>query len=315
MNISIIIATYNRSKDIIGFFDSVLDQEITDEFEYELVVVDNNSIDDTKEIIHNYEDKFSGRLRYLFESKRGKSNALNYGVQNAKGEIFIFTDDDVILDPQWLKSIWKCYQEHDCDGVGGRILPIFPPNTPLWIKENRDYISGPLVIYDRGESTKKYDPSMIEFLGANYSFKREVFNDCGLFRTDVGPGISYVGEDTEFVNRAYKAGKNLYYCGKALVRHPTNIQRMKLKYIAKWSLGLGKYRFIVDEKGIIDENLVCYFGIPRYLIREIIMTALSLSIKLFNKREFLKSWKVLFINLGRTIEMRKVYLCSKSASL
>ena len=309
---SVIITTCNRSGSLLKTLNSIISQEIDPDIDYELLILDNCSSDDTKEKVGSYASNFSGKMRYLYEPKRGKVFALNKGVENAKGEILVFTDDDVILDTKWLSSIWRCFKKYNCDGVGGRILPVYPPNTPQWVKDHHNLITGPLVMYDLGEDAKRYETPMHEFLGANYAFNRRVFDDCGLFRTDVGPGIAYVGEDTEFVNRAFKAGKNLYYCGQALVWHPTELKRMNLRYIAKWYVGLGKYRFLVDEKNKFDSNLTCYFGVPRYLIRVIFLEGISLSVKFFNKREFLKSWKSLFINIGKAIAMRKShYLITK----
>jgi len=310
--ISVIIATHNRADTISKTLDSLLDQVIEDAFDYELIIINNNSTDNTKDKVLAYESKFLGRLHLLSEKRQGKAFALNTGIAHSKGDIVAFTDDDVILDSNWLLNIWCCYQEHDCDGVGGRILPLYSLDTPQWVKDNHSFITGPLVMYDRGEDTKKYDKAMVEFLGASYSFKREVFDKCGLFRTDIGPGKAVQGEDTEYVKRVFELGRSLYYCGQALVWHPTDVKRMNLGYFAQWYLGLGKYRFLVDEKGRIDQKLVCWFGIPRYLIRDIFQTGLSLCIKLFNRKELLKTWKMLFINIGRASAMRRAYLCSKS---
>jgi len=251
---SIIISTCNRADSISGTLDSLLSQEMKGDCNYELIIVDNNSVDDTKEKILSYKDKFSGRLHYLLESGQGKAFALNTGIKHAKGNIIVFTDDDVILDPQWLSNIWRTFKEYDCDGVGGRILPHYPADTPDWVKDNHSFLSGPIVMYDCGEETKKYDQSDYEFLGANFAFKRQVFDECGPFRTDVGPGIFYVGEDTEFVKRVFNAGKELYYCGQALAWHPADVSRMNLSYFARWYVGLGKYRFVVDEEGAVEPS-------------------------------------------------------------
>lgn len=311
--ISIIIATYNRADYIGQMLDSLLNQKMEGDFDYELIIVDNNSSDRTKDIIFSYEDKFNNKLRYQFESKQGKSFALNAGIKNSKGDIVILTDDDVVLDPLWLTNIWRCFNEYGCDGLGGRILPLYPKNTPKWIKENNDLITGALVIYDYGDKNIEYKKPMYEFMGANLAFKRAVFDECGLFRTDIGAGVASQGEDTEFICRMLKKGKILYYCGQATVWHPADKLRMSLKYISQWNIKLGRYRFIVDEKGKIEDGLVCHFGIPRYLIFKIIATGFSLLIKIFNRREFLKAWIKLSLMLGTVTEIRKRKQCVQSA--
>ena len=84
-------------------------------------------------------------------------------------------------------------------------------------------------------------------------------------------------------------------------------QRLSLKYIATWNIGLGRYHFMVDEKGLVDKGLVCYFDVPRYLIREIIGHAILLFLNIFNKRAFLKEWIDLSVKLGRVSGIRKSY--------
>ena len=190
--VSVIIAAYNRSSQLKTVLEGLLDQETGGNFAYEVLVVDNNSTDATREVVESYMPKFSSEalkskcagLRYFFEPTQGKAHALNHGIKKVQGEIILFTDDDVILDKNWIRETVKCFDRFDCDGVGGRVLPVYPENTPNWIKGDKNKMSGIVVTYDYGEETKKYEKTMDEFIGANYAFKREVFNDCGLFRTE-----------------------------------------------------------------------------------------------------------------------------------
>lgn len=314
LKVSLVIATYNRCKDLENTLESLLKQEGDGRIICEVLVIDNNSTDQTKEVVCAYQKKVAefnpGRIlmefQYLFEPIQGKTYAVNKGIKAAKGNIIAFTDDDAVLDPAWLLSIIQCFENYKCDGVGGRIIPIYPERTPQWIKDNQDLISGPIVMYDHGEECKKYQKPMLEFFGANFAFKREVFNENGLFRTDIGPGAGTYGDDTEFISRLVTKGRSLYYCGKAVVRHPVDRKRMNLRYIAQWSFKLGRYRVIIDDHSMISNQLVFYFGIPRYLIREIVSDSASLLMKIFNKREFLKVWKKLFTNLGRVYEIRRI---------
>jgi len=306
--ISIIIATYNRSIDLTLCLDDIFKQKQDGNFTFEIIVADNNSTDNTKDVVLSFEKKYPGQVQYIFERKQGKCNALNAAIAIAKADIIAFTDDDVRVDQQWLISLAACFQAQHCDGVGGRILPVYPPQTPGWIKENISLLSGPIVFYDHGTGTKEYQKPAYEFLGANFAFKRQVFEDCGLFRTDIGPGKGTFGDDTEFVGRAFRSGKKLFYCGEALVWHPVDIKRTTLKYIAQWNIGLGRYRVIVDEQGVIKPSLVYWFGIPRYLIAQILKNMINVAISIFNKKEFLKAWVQLFVNIGKAMQIREIYL-------
>jgi len=310
LNASIIIATYNRSASLLETLDSLLKQEMAEGSTYELIVADNNSSDNTKNAVHSYMSKFAGKLIYIFEPRQGKAYALNHAIANAKGEVIIFTDDDVILDPLWLKNLLDCFNKFNCDAIGGRILPHFTDQTPLWVRKNADLLKGPLGFYDFGTETKLFEKPMYEFFGANFGFKRRVFDDCGLFRTDVGIGKSIQGEDTEFVKRVQKSGKVLYYCGSALIHHKI-LKKITLLYIAQWNMALGRYRVIVDDQGKIDPSHVYYFGIPRYLIGQMICNTFQSVLYMANKAKFLEEWIALSQNWGKTFEIRSIYKKTK----
>jgi len=191
--VSLIICTYSRPVTLQETLKSILEQQLDGTFDMEVIVVDNSASGQMKAALDPYYSRFSGQLRYVHEPVQGKSRALNSGVRNAKGDIIAFTDDDVIADGQWLSTLIRCFHEHTCDGVGGRVMPIFPDATPQWIKDNPAKIAGGVVIYDYGEETFRYDDQHYPFIGANYAFKRDVFAACGFFRTDVGPGTAAMG--------------------------------------------------------------------------------------------------------------------------
>ncbi len=302
--ISVIIATANRAESIKGVLNSLLNQECDGTFEYQVIVVDNNSIDETKATVTSYVPKFSGRLVYLFEPTQGKSYALNRGIREAKGDIVAFTDDDVVVDSRWLINIVQCFEQYHCDGVGGRVLPVYPKETPQWIKDNPVQITGITVTFDFGEEIKPFDKSMDRFIGSNFAFKREIFEECGLFRTDLGPGKGTSGEDTEFIYRLITRNKILYYCGKALVWHPVDLQRMSLKYLAQWNIAIGRFaaRMELESK---EKAFVYYFGVPRYLWRGIIQDFLALIFTVFNRRTSFDARRSFFRKVGMIMEYRK----------
>ena len=302
--VSVIICTYNRCEDLGRVLDSLLKQRTNNHFTYEAIIVDNNSTDQTKEVVSKYQTQFQEKLKYLLESKQGKSYALNLGIKTAQGDILCFTDDDVILDEFWLEKIVECYDQHACDGVGGRVLPVFPSDTPAWVRDNAVKLSGAVVIYDHGDTTVPLHNSMYRFIGANYSFKRSIFKQLGDFRTDLGPGKGTVGEDVELVDRFLDNGKILYYCGEALVWHPFDMKRLTLKHVAKWNIELGtfKVRKEIEKK----EAFIFYFGIPRYLIRGIMRDFLRLITVCYNRPAFFIAWRDLFCKAGMIREYKKI---------
>jgi len=307
---NIIIATHNRADTLPQTLDSLLVQDFRGDFSHDIVVVDNNSTDDTKAVVHSYENKFPGQttLRYMFEGRQGKSFALNTAITHTDGDIIVFIDDDVILKKDWLKKIHDFIQSYDFDAATGRIVPQYPSNVPTWVTGNIDILSGPIVSYDYGEEIKVYDGrSMNPLVGANMIVKRHLFDETGLFNTKLGPGTGTFGDDTEISIRWEKINKRLYYVGTVMVWHPAVRERMTLGYIARWNTSYGKY-CVVKDKGIIGKDIVCYAGVPRYLFRRIFGRALKLIFSLFNKRNFLIHWVFLFREIGTTKTYRKYYL-------
>jgi glycosyltransferase involved in cell wall biosynthesis len=309
--VSVIIATRNRCNNLKDALTSILDQECDGILDYEILVVDNDSKDKTKEVVESYFQKFNGKLRYLFEPKHGKSYALNAAIKLAKGEILAFTDDDVIVDGQWLLNIDKCFRDYNCDAMGGKVLPLYEVNIPRWIKDNHIVLQGLVGFHDYGEEIKIYEKyKMFPMLGANMAVKKSCFNDIGYFRTDIGEGKGTKGEETELFWRLEKSGKNIYYCGRSIVRHKVVRERANLRYIAKWYIALGRLRELSGER---KTKLICYFGFPRYLIRYILKDSIVLICSIFNRKYFIKNWINIFYNIGLALEYRKKYIWIKSA--
>jgi glycosyltransferase involved in cell wall biosynthesis len=300
--VSVVICTFNRCKDLPHVLDSLLEQKGVD-FNYEVIIGDNHSSDDTKEVVINYAPLFGSKLKYVYEPRQGKSFALNKTIEAARGNFICFTDDDVVIDRWWLSKIVDCFNRYHCDGVGGRVLPVFPTGTASWIKENANKLSGAVVVYDYGETTFRFTANSFPFIGANFAFKKEVFKQLGSFRTDLGGGTGTVGEDTEFINRLLGHGKSLYYCGEALVWHPFDSKRLTLRNVARWNISLGKFATRMEaQKG---SRFIYYLGVPRYLIRGTIEDFFKLIVSSWNKIAFYIAWRNLFRKVGMIQEYSK----------
>ena len=299
--LTVIIATRNRCESLKDTLNSLLTQDYNDSFDYEVLVIDNNSNDKTREVVESYFPLFNGKLRYLFESKQGKSYALNTGIKESAGDILVFTDDDVIADKKWLLNLTLCFKEYNCDAVGGRVLPLYRQKTPGWIKKNIDLLDGPIPAHDYGERSKPYAiETMVPFIGANMAITKDCFIKNGLFDTGLGPGTPRMGDDTELFKRL--KNKAIYYCGESFVWHKIDENRTNLKYIAGWFIKSG--RCGVPRKYQQRKDLVYYFRIPRYLFKETAKYFLFLIINIFNKREFLKLFRKIFMNIGAALEFR-----------
>src|SRR5579862_7177185 len=103
MHITVILCTYNRAETLGKALDSVAAQNMPISLTWEVLVVDNNSRDRTREVVQQYAAKFPGRFRYFFEPAQGLSRARNAGIAQATGDVIAFMDDDVTLDCNWLR--------------------------------------------------------------------------------------------------------------------------------------------------------------------------------------------------------------------
>ena len=105
MSITVILCTYNRCQSLTKALQSVALSRLPASMDWDVLVVDNNSGDRTKEVVEEFSSRYPSRFRYLFERKQGKSNALNTGIRESNSEILAFTDDDVIVEPAWLMNL------------------------------------------------------------------------------------------------------------------------------------------------------------------------------------------------------------------
>src|SRR5512141_1560320 len=131
MKYSIVIATYKRAPDLRETLASLA--RLQPDGPWEVIVVDNNSPDDTRTVVEEAARTFPVDLRYLFEREQGRSPALNAGIRAARGGIIATTDDDVRVPADWLNRAAEGLQRLGCDYVGGRVLPIWGGPRPAWL--------------------------------------------------------------------------------------------------------------------------------------------------------------------------------------
>jgi GT2 family glycosyltransferase len=266
VNITVILCTYNRSKSLARALESAAALVLPESVRWEILVVDNNSSDQTREVTENFCRRYPGHFRYLFEPKPGKSNALNSGIQQSQSEILAFMDDDVIVEPTWLHNLTSPLHDREWMGTGGRIFPDWKSEPPRWMPLTGRYSLAPLVAFDLGSEPHALDESPF---GTNMAFRREVFQKHGTFRTDLGPspGSMVRSEDTEFGTRVLKAGERLLYVPSAVVYHEIPPSRLKKEYFLGWWLDKG--RADIREDGVQANTKYWLCGMPLYLFRRL----------------------------------------------
>ena len=148
IDISVIICTYNRSQILGKTVESVAAQELPPSLNWEILVVDNNSTDETRQVAESLRSRYPERIRYLFEPRQGLSNARNTGIRESRGEIVAFMDDDETADGAWLQRLTANLHTSEWAGAGGRVVP--PPgfSRPHWLSSKSPFNQGPLASFD-----------------------------------------------------------------------------------------------------------------------------------------------------------------------
>lgn len=267
MKITVIVCTYNRCQRLPVTLESIASQSFQRPVEWEVLVVDNNSSDQTAQVVQEFSRRYPGRFRYLFEPRQGLSQARNAGVQAARGDILVFTDDDVTFEAGWLQSLTSELADGAWAGAGGRILRKWTCPPPEWLSIQGPYerMSFPVFTFDKGTAQGELDDFAA---GANMAYRKEVFEKYGGFRTDLGrcgDGL-LAGEEVEFARRLRAAGERLRYEPSAVVYHPVeDFQLSKQYFLTFW--------FDAGRSGARIASSRPVWGIPRRYLRVVRMTA------------------------------------------
>lgn len=150
LKVTVVLCTYNRCRSLAKTLESVAQSIVPESVQWEVLVVDNNSRDQTREVVEDFSSRYPGRFRYHFEPRQGKSHALNAGIREAQGEVLAFTDDDVTVESTWLQHLTANLLPSGWVGSGGRILPDRSFTEPSWFPFEQRYANAPLAMFDLG---------------------------------------------------------------------------------------------------------------------------------------------------------------------
>lgn len=276
MRMSIVIATYNRAGLLRDTLESL--SHLRFGAPWEVVVVDNNSPDDTRQVVETEARSFPVRLRYVFEGQQGRSAALNAGFTLAEGEIIVTTDDDVRVEPDWLDHIEFGLASKQCDYVGGRVVPLWESEPPRWLPRANGRMWAVIALLDYGREPIRFGVRVP--LGVNMAMRREAIERVGGFDTGIGrkAGTLLGQEVRDWCMRATAAGLVGYYIPAMVVRHLIPRERLTKAYFRRWFYWRGISRAMMyartgrdmesPEQSRLDFSKVAHIaGVPRYLFR------------------------------------------------
>ena len=263
--ISVLIPTYNRADVLQKTLEDMCALEISEGFA-EIIIVDNNSNDNTKNIIESFCDRLP--VRYCFESKQGQNAARVKAVELAQGELFVFTDDDVTPTKDWLKKYAVAAEKWpDSYVFGGPVITIPPEGIdPIIVKAAEVLGLGHLEL----DIQEGFMPEGINPLSANFMLRKTAFQRFGLIiDASIGPkGNSRIsGSETSIFRQLSAAGQKTVYLPHAPITHRTDKEFWSLPTLKRRAFGQGRGR---ARFAPVESNCSRLFGVPRFLYRAVL---------------------------------------------
>lgn len=223
--VTVALITYNRSRFLKETLETVVNQDFATE-DWELLVIDNNSTDDTAAVVAAFAGHQPAPRRVL-ETQQGLDHGRNRAVAEARGEIVVLADDDILVEPSWLRELVAPLLSDPAGTigvVGGEVVPVFPDGLPAWLGDAHRPMG---FRKDAGPLPDGQTP-----MGANFAFPKRVLDRLGAFDThlDRKGGKLFGGGDSEMIRRVRRAGLAVWFAPAAAVRHQMPAGRLTFAY-------------------------------------------------------------------------------------
>ncbi len=301
--LTVLIATYNGAETLPDVLNAYCQLE-SPNGGWKLIIVDNGSTDHTKEIIASFNKRLP--ITYLFESRRGKNAALNTGISDVSGDLVVFTDNDVLPQPDWLRQIRSAADSHLSFSIfGGPILPKWNSSPEDWILDWVDL--GVTYAISSPAEEGPFNPHLV--WGSNMAIRSDIFKKGYRFDETIGPkGSNYaMGSETIFLLRLTKAGFKVWHCKKAVVHHVIQSSQMTQDWVLKRAIRRGRGKYLVDA---LDSpgSLALLLGIPWSLLLPILVQSLRVGRAWWRgdaEKIFKARWEFNFL-IGRAIEAQLI---------
>lgn len=309
--IAAVVSTYNRSELLCAALDSLLAQSSHD-VRYQVIVVDNNSNDQTRDVVEGYRARGHQNLTYIFEPRQGVSYARNTGIAHARAPLIAFVDDDVRVSDKWIATIKREFDSHpEIDCIGGKVLPQFRTPAPRWLTRDQWM---PLGLQDYGDEPLSINAeNPLCLVSANLAFRLTVFAETGPFALHLQRVKDSIGsiEDAELLERCWRSGRHCMYVPDLTVTTDVPFERMTKSYHRRWHTGHG-YFFALLRSEEVERSSGRLFDVPAHLYRQAFEDVVAwLKCFLLGKRDraFAHEMRIRFF-WGFFRERRKDYLAA-----
>ncbi len=245
MEVSVILPTHNRATMMEGALVSLCEQSY-DHNLYEIILVNNNSQDNTDEVSHTVAARYpSVNIRQIFEPIEGLSRARNTGIDASTAPFVAFTEDDAIMPPDWLAKLVEPFRSHGTElaKVGGEIEPIWESPPPVWISEAMMLLLS--ATSGMKGRTGFCDPPLLE---SNSCYRKQALQDIGGFPVAMGrQGNSLLsGEQVVDIHIHIRGGK-IYHEPSVVMYHKISSARVTPKWLRRRSFWQGASYFLAEK--------------------------------------------------------------------
>ena len=267
MEFTVIVCTYRRAHNLPLCLGQLANQQGVEGREWEVLVVDNNSPDDTPEVVARLATELPIRVRYTREAEQGLNYARNHGIRASRSAFFSYVDDDILVAKGWLRAMFDAFETKDADAVGGRIHLDPSIHLPKWIRPDTD-MRGFLGYQDFGDQPFFMDGRTRYPFGGNMAFNRRVVERIGYFDPRLGRkgegrrrNELFKGAETDYFHRlAAAGGARIVYAPDAIVYHRVMPFQIEKRYFRTIHFNAGYQRAFHDDAGFAGMLL----GVPRF---------------------------------------------------
>lgn len=263
MRVTVSICTWNRSALLRQTLTQMTRLRVPPGIEWELIIVNNNCTDATDDVIESFSRQLP--IRRLFEQEPGLSNARNHAIRHATGEYILWTDDDVLVDEEWLAAYCEAFSRFpDAAFFGGPIEPWFEEESPSWLAQVLPFVGSAYALRALGDQPCPFSMDVVPY-GANFVVRKK---EQVMYSYDnalgVRPDSNMGGEEVALIWAMLDAGLAGWWVPQARVRHYIPRSRQTIRYLRRYFFGLGQW----EARAMRSESNRKVFGIPGWLLRE-----------------------------------------------
>lgn len=267
MDFTVIVCTYRRAGNLPVCLGHLARQKNVESRNWEVLLVDNNSPDETPAVVARLAAELPIRVRYTREPEQGLNHARNRGIRESDSTYFCYVDDDILVSEHWLAALFRAFETNDADAVGGRIHLDPSVRLPKWIRPEADMM-GFLGHQDFGDRPFAMDGETRYPFGGNMALHRRVVDRIGYFDPRLGRkgegrkrNELFKGAETDYFHRLAAAGDaRIFYEPDAIVYHRVMPFQIRKEYFRTIHFNAGFQRALHDDTAFARTLL----GVPRF---------------------------------------------------